>query len=185
MTLYALEEPQAQSAEGRPMSPSMQYYVIMQSKRSQNCSAGRTVNSHEAQWQRSQTVLAWWNMAQVYAFQYDHTCREKACMYATVSGGAFDGHLLGSYQYYTLLNEVSGAALIEIRAWVVFHQNSRRVRRFDRFREVTTSDGVSGAELDDEAGADQRFQRHFVHRWGVCQIMRRSIDMCTGMRAHA
>jgi len=171
VTLRALEETQVQSAEGRLLSPSMVYYVMMQSERSQNCPAWRAVNPHEAQWQRDQTVLAWRNMTQIYAFQYDHVCCEKACMHAAVSGGAFDGHLFGSYQHHTLVNEVSGAALIEIRARAVFHQNSTWVRRIDRFRKAATSDWASGRELDDEARADQRLHRNFVHRWGACQIM--------------
>jgi len=171
VTLRALEQPQAQSTEGRPVAPLMPYYDMMQSERSQNRPAWRAVNPQEAQWQRDQTVLAWRNMAQIYAFQYDHACGKKACVHAAASGGAFDGHLLGSYQYYALLNEVSGAALIEIRARAVFHQNSRWVRRLDRFRQATASDGVSGCELDDEAGADQRLQRHFVHCWAACEIV--------------
>lgn len=171
MTLRALEQPQAQSTEGRPVAPLMPYYDMMQSERSQNRPAWRAVNPQEAQWQRDQTVLAWRNMTQIYAFQYDHACGKKACVHAAASGGAFDGHLLGSYQYYALLNEVSGAAFIEIRAWAVFHQNSRWVRRFDRFRQSTTSDGVSGGGLDNEAGADQRLQRHFVHCWAACEIV--------------
>jgi len=184
VTLRALEQPQAQSTEGRPVAPLMPYYDMMQSERSQNRPAWRAVNPQEAQWQRDQTVLAWRNMTQIYAFQYDHACCEKACMHAAVSGRAFDGHLFGSYQHHTLLNEVSGAALIKIPARAVFHQNPRWVRRPDRFRQAATSDGASGRELDDNTRADQRLQRYFVHCWGACQIMRRSIDMCAGMCAH-
>jgi len=94
-------------------------------------------------------VLTRWNETQICAFQYHYTCRKKAGVDTAVSSRAFDGHLFSSYQYYTLLDEVSGAACVEIRACGDLHKNSRWVRSFHGFHQASASNGAFGGGFDD------------------------------------